>query len=59
MRERPAVVLLHGGLGSFDHTYFKLEFAQLEVSEVSAEFGFGLFIGYDIGKLNLLNDAYP
>ena len=29
MRERPTVVLLHGGPGSFDHTYFKPEFARL------------------------------
>jgi pimeloyl-ACP methyl ester carboxylesterase len=29
MRERPTVVLLHGGPGSFDHSYFKPEFAEL------------------------------
>ena len=29
MRERPTVVLLHGGPGSFDHSYFKPEFALL------------------------------
>jgi pimeloyl-ACP methyl ester carboxylesterase len=29
MRERPTVVLLHGGPGSFDHTYFKPDFARL------------------------------
>jgi proline iminopeptidase len=29
MRERPTVVLLHGGPGSFDHSYFKPEFARL------------------------------
>jgi hypothetical protein len=29
MRERPTLVLLHAGLGSFDHTYFKPEFARL------------------------------
>jgi pimeloyl-ACP methyl ester carboxylesterase len=29
MRERPTVLLLHGGPGSFDHTYFKPEFARL------------------------------
>jgi pimeloyl-ACP methyl ester carboxylesterase len=35
MRERPTVVLLHGGPGSFDHTYFKPEFARLtEVAQV-------------------------
>ena len=35
MRERPAVVLLHGGPGSFNHTYFKPEFARLpEVAQV-------------------------
>lgn len=35
MRERPTVVLLHGGPGSFDHSYFKPEFARLaEVAQV-------------------------
>jgi proline iminopeptidase len=29
MRERPTVVLLHGGPGGYDHTYFKPDFAQL------------------------------
>jgi pimeloyl-ACP methyl ester carboxylesterase len=29
MRERPTVVLLHGGPGSFDHSYFKPDFARL------------------------------
>jgi proline iminopeptidase len=29
LRERPTVVLLHGGPGSFDHSYFKPEFARL------------------------------
>lgn len=29
MRERPTVVLVHGGPGSFDHSYFKPEFAEL------------------------------
>jgi pimeloyl-ACP methyl ester carboxylesterase len=29
MHERPTVVLLHGGPGSFDHSYFKPEFARL------------------------------
>jgi pimeloyl-ACP methyl ester carboxylesterase len=29
MRERPTVVLLHGGPGSYDHSYFKPEFARL------------------------------
>jgi pimeloyl-ACP methyl ester carboxylesterase len=29
MRERPIVVLLHGGPGSFDHSYFKPDFARL------------------------------
>jgi pimeloyl-ACP methyl ester carboxylesterase len=29
MRERPAVVLLHGGPGSFDHSYFKPDFGRL------------------------------
>ena len=29
MRTRPTVVLLHGGPGSFDHSYFKPEFARL------------------------------
>jgi pimeloyl-ACP methyl ester carboxylesterase len=29
MRERPTVVLLHGGPGSFDHSYFKPDFAPL------------------------------
>lgn len=29
MRNRPTVVLLHGGPGSFDHSYFKPEFARL------------------------------
>jgi pimeloyl-ACP methyl ester carboxylesterase len=35
MRERPTVVLLHGGPGSYDHSYFKPEFARLsEVAQV-------------------------
>ena len=35
MRERPTVVLLHGGPGSFDHSYFKSDFARLaEVAQV-------------------------
>ena len=35
MRERPTVVLLHGGPGSFDHSYFKPAFARLaEVAQV-------------------------
>lgn len=35
MRERPTVVLLHGGPGSFDHSYFKPEFGALaEVVQV-------------------------
>jgi proline iminopeptidase len=29
MRERATVVLLHGGPGSYDHSYFKPEFARL------------------------------
>jgi pimeloyl-ACP methyl ester carboxylesterase len=29
MRERPTVMLLHGGPGSFDHSYFKPDFARL------------------------------
>jgi proline iminopeptidase len=29
MRERPVVVLLHGGPGSFDHSYFKPDFERL------------------------------
>jgi proline iminopeptidase len=32
MRERPTVVLLHGGPGSFDHSYFKPDFARLAMS---------------------------
>ena len=35
MRGRPTVVLLHGGPGSFDHSYFKPEFSRLaEVAQV-------------------------
>src|SRR5919198_4770012 len=35
MRERATVVLLHGGPGSFDHSYFKPDFARLaEVVQV-------------------------
>jgi pimeloyl-ACP methyl ester carboxylesterase len=35
MEERPTVVLLHGGPGSFDHSYFKPDFARLaEVAQV-------------------------
>jgi pimeloyl-ACP methyl ester carboxylesterase len=35
MRERPTVVLLHGGPGSFDHSYFKPYFARLaQVAQV-------------------------
>lgn len=29
MQERPTVVLLHGGPGSYDHSYFKPHFASL------------------------------
>jgi len=29
MRERPTVVLIHGGPGSYDHSYFKPDFARL------------------------------
>ena len=35
MRERPSVVLLHGGPGSFDHSYYKPDFARLaDVAQV-------------------------
>ena len=35
MTERPTVLLLHGGPGSFDHSYFKPDFARLaEVAQV-------------------------
>ena len=35
MRERPTVLLLHGGPGSFDHSYFKSDFARLsDVAQV-------------------------
>lgn len=35
MSERPTILLLHGGPGSFDHTYFKPEFQRLtEVAQV-------------------------
>jgi pimeloyl-ACP methyl ester carboxylesterase len=35
MRERPTLVLLHGGPGSFDHSYFKPDFSRLaEVAQV-------------------------
>jgi pimeloyl-ACP methyl ester carboxylesterase len=35
MRERPTVVLLHGGPGGFDHSYFKPDFTRLaEVAQV-------------------------
>jgi pimeloyl-ACP methyl ester carboxylesterase len=35
MGERPTVVLLHGGPGSFDHSYFKPDFARLaDVAQV-------------------------
>lgn len=35
LRERPTVVLLHGGPGSFDHSYFKPDFARLaEIAQV-------------------------
>jgi proline iminopeptidase len=29
MHQRPAIVLLHGGPGTYDHSYFKPEFARL------------------------------
>src|SRR5437016_9695598 len=29
LRERPTVVLLHGGPGSYDHSYFKPDHARL------------------------------
>jgi pimeloyl-ACP methyl ester carboxylesterase len=32
MRERPTIVLLHGGPGSYDHSYFKSDFARLSAS---------------------------
>ena len=31
MRQRPTVVLVHGGPGGFDHSYFKPDFARLAV----------------------------
>jgi pimeloyl-ACP methyl ester carboxylesterase len=31
MRERPTVVLLHGGPGSYDHSYFKPDFGRLSI----------------------------
>ena len=35
MRDRPTVVLLHGGPGSFDHSYLKPDFARLaQVAQV-------------------------
>jgi pimeloyl-ACP methyl ester carboxylesterase len=35
MRERPTVVLVHGGPGSFDHSYFKPDFSRLaDVAQV-------------------------
>lgn len=35
MRERPTVVLLHGGPGRYDHSYFKPDFARLsEIAQV-------------------------
>lgn len=35
MRERPTVVLVHGGPGSYDHSYFKPHFARLtEVAQL-------------------------
>ena len=35
MRERPTVVLVHGGPGSFDHSYLKPDFSRLaEVAQV-------------------------
>lgn len=29
MRQRPTMVLVHGGPGTFDHSYFKPDFGQL------------------------------
>jgi pimeloyl-ACP methyl ester carboxylesterase len=35
MREPPTVVLVHGGPGRYDHSYFKPEFSRLtEVAQV-------------------------
>ena len=35
MRERPTVILVHGGPGSYDHSYFKPHFAHLaEIAQV-------------------------
>jgi len=35
MRERPTVVLIHGGPGGYDHSYFKPDFARLtDVAQV-------------------------
>ena len=35
MRERPTVVLVHGGPGSYDHSYFKPDFTRLtDVAQV-------------------------
>jgi pimeloyl-ACP methyl ester carboxylesterase len=35
MRERPTVILVHGGPGSYDHSYFKPEFSRLtEVAQI-------------------------
>lgn len=37
MRERQTVVLVHGGLGSYDHSYFKPHFARLTSSSSERE----------------------
>ena len=31
MRQRPTIVLLHGGPGSYDHSYFKPDFGRLTI----------------------------
>ena len=36
MRERPTVVLVHGGPGSYDHSYFKPDFGRLTRSRGSS-----------------------
>src|ERR687888_31813 len=45
MRERPTVVLLHGGPGSFDHSYLKPNFGRLaEIAQIVFGHSLGGFV---------------
>ena len=43
MRSRPTIVLLHGGPGSYDHSYFKPDFSRLALARLEVLPGAGHF----------------